>query len=142
MKTFFETNTTSIKPVSDSEDDDIDEEIFDTEFNSDELNKFTCDKLLEKIRKIFRKLKKSPLKNEYLQKYVIEKHGKSLEAVLDCKTRWNSTISMVERFLSINDCIEESCLFEENFSDFEISFLNVFCYFISKIFYNNIIILY
>lgn len=122
MKTFFEVGVNESPTNSDSEDD---EEMFQIDSKNAPSTNFTCDYLLEKIRKIFRKLKKSPLKNDYLQKYVIEKHGKNLEAVLDVKTRWNSTVAMVERFLMINNCIKESGLFDENFSDCDLIFLNV-----------------
>ena len=33
---------------------------------------------------------KSPLKNQILQQYVQEEHGKNVQLIFDSKTRWNS----------------------------------------------------
>lgn len=45
--------------------------------------------LIKKVRKIVKIFKKSLTKNDLiLQKYIQEEHGKRLDFILDCKTRW------------------------------------------------------
>lgn len=57
-----------------------------------------------------RSFKKTPLKNDLLQKYSAEEHGKSLDLILDCKTRWNSLSDMIGRFLKLKSCILKALL--------------------------------
>lgn len=64
---------------------------------------------LEKIRKIIRKFRKSPVKNDFLQKKLQEIYGKEKELVLDVKTRWNSLITMVKRYLEVADTVAIVC---------------------------------
>ena len=81
-----------------------------------ELNSVTCasgasvdmNVALQKVRKIVKMFKKSPLKNEMLQKYVSSAHSKEKMLVLDSKTRWNSLLAMVERFLEVKSAIIKS----------------------------------
>ncbi|GBM35636.1 hypothetical protein AVEN_244522-1 [Araneus ventricosus] len=55
--------------------------------------------LLQKVRKVVKLFKRSPTKYDmYLQKYVKEDTGKELNLILDCRTRWNSLLAMIERF--------------------------------------------
>lgn len=56
---------------------------------------------LAKVRKIVRLFRKSPVKNAILQKYITQERNKELNLILDCKTRWNSTENMLQRFLDI-----------------------------------------
>ena len=58
-------------------------------------------KVLQKVRKMVKIFKLSPLKNETLQKYVVEKFGHEKMLLLDARTRWNSLYAMIERFLDI-----------------------------------------
>ena len=53
---------------------------------------------VKQIRNIVRWFRKSPVRNEVLQKYVREERGQELMLVLDCKTRWNSLYDMLDRF--------------------------------------------
>lgn len=64
--------------------------------------------ILGNVRSIVRKFRQSPIKNEVLQKRVEAAFGKSLKLQLDCKTRWNSTEAMLERYLKLFDCINET----------------------------------
>ena len=57
--------------------------------------------VIVKFRNIARIFGKSPLKNEVLQSYMKEVSGKTLNLVMDCKTRWNSLISMISRLLTV-----------------------------------------
>lgn len=73
-----------------------------TSFDSrDGVDKVNVSAAINKIRQIARLFRKSPLKNEILQSYVQKEHGKSLMIILDSKTRWNSLLAMLERFLEI-----------------------------------------
>ncbi|XP_050507488.1 uncharacterized protein LOC126885105 [Diabrotica virgifera virgifera] len=67
--------------------------------------------LLQKVRNVVKLFKKSPTKYDtYLQKYVKEEIGKELCLVLDCRTRWNSLLAMVERFYKLKQYIEKSLI--------------------------------
>ena len=67
--------------------------------------------LLKKVRKVVKTFKKSPTKDDmFLQKYVKEAKGKELSLILDCCTRWNSLLSMLERFYSVKVCIDKALI--------------------------------
>ena len=55
--------------------------------------------VISKVRRIVRLFRRSPVKNSILHKYVDEEKGRELSLLLDCKTRWNSLIAMIERFI-------------------------------------------
>lgn len=65
---------------------------------------------INKIRKVARMFRKSPLKNGTLQKYVQEDHGKNLKLILDSKTRWNSLLAMLERYLEIRQSVSKALI--------------------------------
>lgn len=48
------------------------------------------------------------MKNSVLQEKIEGIHGKSLQLLLDVKTRWNSTERMLERFVKVYDCVKDS----------------------------------
>lgn len=79
--------------------------------------------ILEEVRKVVRFFRKSPTKYDtYLQKYVIEETGKELTLLLDCRTRWNSLLNMLERFYKLKNCVEKALIdvkSEIKFSDLE-----------------------
>ena len=54
--------------------------------------------------------RKSPVRNEVLQKYVTEEHGKPLMLMLDCKTRWNSLFAMLERFVTLKSAVHKAII--------------------------------
>jgi hypothetical protein len=89
--------------------------------------------LIKKVRKVVKIFKNSPTKNDiYLQKYILEEHGKNLKLILDCQTRWNSLLDMLERFYSLRLCIRKALLdiaSEICFTDEEWSQINdlIFC---------------
>lgn len=66
---------------------------------------FAIKKLATKVRAVVAIFRKSPLKNEVLQRRVVEKQTKNLTVLNDCKTRWNSTLTMFERFLKLKESI-------------------------------------
>ncbi|GBM96116.1 hypothetical protein AVEN_7992-1 [Araneus ventricosus] len=79
--------------------------------------------LLQKVRKVVKLFKRSPTKYDmYLQKYVKEDTGKELSLILDCRTRWNSLLAMIERFLKLKVCIYKALIdigSDTTFSDLE-----------------------
>ncbi|KAJ2937741.1 hypothetical protein O0L34_g19134 [Tuta absoluta] len=85
-------------------------------------------KLLMKVRKVVKHFKKSPTKDDlFLQKYVKEEKGKELSLILDCRTRWNSLLSMLERFYYLKVCIDKALIdvgSEVKFSSDEWSIIN------------------
>lgn len=84
--------------------------------------------LLMKVRKVVKLFKKSPTKDDlFLQKYVKEEKGKELSLILDCRTRWNSLLSMLERFYDLKVCIDKALIdvgSEIKFSGDEWSIIN------------------
>ena len=67
--------------------------------------------------KLFRK---SPVKNEdFLQPYIVESEGREYTLLLDCKTRWNSLLAMLERFYKLQKEIKLAVLRLDK--DFDIS---------------------
>jgi hypothetical protein len=67
--------------------------------------------VISQVRRIVKLFKRSPTRNEKsLQKYVVEEHGKELALQLDCKTRWNSVCTMLERFLLLEPCIKKALI--------------------------------
>lgn len=81
-----------------------------------------------KVRKVVKIFKKSPTKDDlFLQKYVKEDKGKELSLILDCHTRWNSLLSMLERFYNLKVCIDKALIdvgSEIKFSGDEWSIIN------------------
>lgn len=58
--------------------------------------------IIENVRKVSRIFRRSPTQNDdALQPLVKNAHGKELKCLLDCKTRWNSTVDMISRFLEL-----------------------------------------
>lgn len=106
-----------------SDDDELSDEDYENENglliisteNDDENTSFLAHHemlpLIKKIRKVVQIFRASPTKNDkILQKYVKEEFGKELSLVLDSRTRWNSLVSMIERFLKLKNCIKKSLI--------------------------------
>ena len=55
--------------------------------------------MIKKVHEIVRIFNRSPQKNEILQQFIVLEHKKELTLLRDCKTCWNSMLSMIERFL-------------------------------------------
>ena len=101
---------------SESEEKDA-EETYDTfdanvifEDEEEPISNFRPDigKVLSDTRKIIKTFKNSPVRNSFLQNYVKIQQGKHLCLMLDCKTRWNSLVPMIERFLNLKECIKKA----------------------------------
>lgn len=67
--------------------------------------------VIKKIRKVVVHFKRSSTKNDtVLQKYVREEKGKELSLILDVRTRWNSMLDMIERFVALKSCIQKALI--------------------------------
>ena len=55
-------------------------------------------------------IKRSPLKNEILQKYFREKYPNGFNVILNCKTRWSSLVNMLERIVQVKVPIQKALL--------------------------------
>ena len=72
---------------------------------------------IQKVRRIVKLFRKSPKKNDILQTHVKSEFYKVLMLILDTKTRWNSLLEMIERFLKLKKCIEKALIdLDEQFS--------------------------
>jgi hypothetical protein len=87
---------------ADENDEDVDCQesglIIETDQNVPDLtNDQNINEVIKKVRKVVLYFKRSPTKNDTVfQKYVKSEHGKELSLLLDCKTRWNSLLTMLE----------------------------------------------
>ncbi|KAI6646830.1 hypothetical protein LOD99_9159 [Oopsacas minuta] len=63
--------------------------------------RFEILELANKVRTIAKFFKRSPLKNDVLQRYVKEIYPNGLNLILYCKTRWRSLLNMFERIVKI-----------------------------------------
>jgi hypothetical protein len=68
--------------------------------------------LIRKVRKIVQLFRRSPVKNDKLQKYVIDSYQVNgpLHLIIDVKTRWNSLLAMLRRFLRIRTEVEKTLI--------------------------------
>lgn len=57
------------------------------------------------MRKVISSFKKSPLKTSILEKYTKEEFGVPLKLISDVKTRWNSLVDAIRRFLKLKASI-------------------------------------
>jgi len=58
--------------------------------------------VVNKVRKIVKLFKCSPTKNDdILQPYVKRELGREVSLTLDCRTRWDSMVDMLSRFLQL-----------------------------------------
>ena len=94
------------------ENEDVDHEnnVLGFESQEDVTKQFSEDyrDMLEKVRRICKIFRKSPLKNGQLQDFVRGEFGKELMLTLDCKTRWNSILPMIDRFIKLKNCIPKA----------------------------------
>ena len=129
-----------IGDISDSEDELTEAEAavsMDEEFQSeDENNDDECDvndfnqnvkSTILKVRKVVRQIRRSPMKNDKLQDYVQKEFKKPYVLIRDNKTRWNTMLAMVKRFLKLRNCLKKLSVdfksIKMNFSDSEIRML-------------------
>jgi hypothetical protein len=60
---------------------------------------------VNKVRKIVRLFRRSPLKCDSLTSHTKRELGKEMKLLIDCKTRWNSLLAMLERFLEMKNSV-------------------------------------
>lgn len=63
---------------------------------------------LNRVRKCILLFKRSPVRNDTLQKFVQAEHGKQMALLLDTRTRWNSQLAMIQRFLLLQKPIQNA----------------------------------
>lgn len=104
---------------SDSDEDDLNSNDDDYVFNIDQssinqpipLSHNQLTPLIAKVRKVIKIFRASPTKNDdVLQKNVKAEFGKELMLILDSKTRWNSLLLMLERFIKLKSAIQKSLI--------------------------------
>lgn len=67
--------------------------------------------VIAKVRRVVKIFKRSPTRNDaVLQKYVLQEHGKDLNLMLDCPTRWNSLLAMLSRFQQLASCVQKALI--------------------------------
>ena len=66
--------------------------------------------VVNKVRRVVKHFKRSPLKNEILQTYVKEKHPNGLQLILDCRTRWSTLLKMLERIVKLRIPVHKALL--------------------------------
>jgi len=78
--------------VDDHDEEMVDESLSKATPTTEEIPVFNpeIEDVIGKVRKVVKVLRKSAVKNEVLQKYVVVEHKKELSLVLDCTTRWSS----------------------------------------------------
>jgi len=76
------------------------------DYNADFVD--TVSDTISKVRAIVKLFRKSPLKNGCLQKNCENEFGKTLSLLLDTKTRWNSLLKMLPRFLEAKAPIDNT----------------------------------
>jgi hypothetical protein len=60
---------------------------------------------ISEIRKISKIFRKSPVRDSILPNYIKQEKGQELGIILDCKTRWNSLEAVIERFITLKECV-------------------------------------
>ena len=96
--------------IFESSDDENDDEPWQVTLPDDYNAHFvdTVSDFISKVRAIVKVFRKSSLKNDCLQRNCEKELGKRLSLVLDTKTRWNSLLNMLTRFLEIRSPIDNT----------------------------------
>ena len=79
-------------------------DLVETETIGVELQQFVSE-VTGKVRAVVKMFRKSPLKDKILQKHIQAQLNTELKLILDCKTRWNSFLEMIEKFVRAEKCI-------------------------------------
>lgn len=102
-------NNTNFRIENDNYDESSNDSIEETN-DVENVEIGFCDSKLhdciEATRSIVKFFRNSPVRNTCLQNYVKKTFNKELTLILDCKTRWNSCLNMIERFIILFDCIK------------------------------------
>ncbi len=111
---------------NDTNNDFIEESSSNDKINLMDFDNFSINEIILKVRKIVKNFRKSPLKNDVLQKYIVCSFGKRISLILDVSTRWNSLYFMISRFLKLIGEIKKASIdlqIEFSISDIECNIL-------------------
>ena len=111
----LESDVTEYEDNSDGEDADkvADQRMEVVDDDYDVLTEMSTEyqDVVQKVRKVVKLFKRSPTKNDaQLQPYVKQELGKELSLILDCRTRWNSLVDMLSRFLQVRGPIQKALI--------------------------------
>lgn len=99
---------------SDYENSDIEHENMNLGFDNTGVNNIPMRQdinvVISESRRLIKFFKFSAVRKNVLQKYIMEQEKKELHLLLDCKTRWNSLVPMIERLLKLKKCIKQSLI--------------------------------
>lgn len=73
------------------------------------------------IREVVTKIKDSPKRSSFFKSICASKKLPPLKLMLDCRTRWNSTLAMITRCIKLRDALEELTQTHVDFSQYAIS---------------------
>ena len=79
-------------------------DLVETEAIGVEIKQFVAE-VIGKVRTLVKIFRKSPLKDEILQKHIQAQLNSELKLILDSKTRWNSLLEMIKIFVRAEKCI-------------------------------------
>ncbi|UYV71584.1 hypothetical protein LAZ67_8003772 [Cordylochernes scorpioides] len=76
------------------------------------FSKKNMNEVTKKARVVVKLFKRSPLKNEILLNYMRQDNriSTSMCLILDCRTRWDSLLNMLERLLSVKSAIQKALI--------------------------------
>ena len=101
-------NTGSNSEFSSKEEmEEVDEaavDLVETEAIGVELKQLVAE-VIGKVRTVVKMFRKSPLKDEILQKHIQAQLNSDLKLILDSKTRWHSLLEMIKIFVRAEKCI-------------------------------------
>ena len=94
-----------VESDNDEEEDSDSDNEENSSFIDDEINesislpkvKVHFQSVIIKVRKIVKLFRKSPVKNDVLQEEVKKHHGQKVALILNCRTRWNSLLAMIQQ---------------------------------------------
>lgn len=119
--------------LTEEDEDENDEDLSDDQVEDDDNNNTRMDiagedftpevvdsvgETISKIRRIAKFFRKRVVKNDLLQGEIQLKFGKPLAFLIDCRTRWNSMVTMINRFLNIYEILPDEIKHYTGFEDF------------------------
>ena len=107
---FYASGTDEDENISDDEEDGGCTVQIETEQENRIGLSYDISDIVARVRQIVKLFKRSPLKNETLQKYVKEIYPNGLNLILDCKTRWSTLLDMLERIIKIKLPVQKALL--------------------------------
>ena len=90
-------------------------DLVETEAIGVEIKQFVAE-VIGKVRTLVKMFRKSPLKDEILQKRIQAQSNSELKLILDSKTRWNSLLEMIKIFVRAEKCIRMALVEIETFT--------------------------